>query len=542
VAAALLTSGLLLADSGRSGSATYDEVAYLEVASAWWREGTQERITRMGSPLSFWKLQQAPVLWALDRAGAGHLVDDPHNSQATVLPMVRLASIWIALAALLVTSAWAWDDHGPRAGLLSAWLFALSPNLLAHGALVTMEMPLIAGCAAMFWLFSRFLARGDRVAFWLCAVVGGFVFSCKFTAVVIPPLLGLAWWVELVRQGGASAIRKATLRVVPRMAGFLAVMLVANVVVTGGASLPISEGRGEHPSLGPPSSTLATLGRALLEAPIPQDWAGFARQMQHQRSGGPSYLLGERHMTGWWYYYLICLAVKVPPSLWLLVGARLVLRRRIPATAGDRMVVGVMLATLLLVSLGSSRNYGYRYVLFLAPAAIVWISGLAVAGRRGRALGWAGVVGQALAVASIHPYELSYFSPLVGGPEAGRHVLADSNLDWGQGLRSLARLQREQPPYRDLTVFYFGDTSPTHYGVAGDHHVVNAHGPLAPLPPLSGLQTTYVAVSRSLQFGPWGPAGHFRALDAIEPVAVLADHTMAIYRTADLRPSGGARH
>ena len=69
VLAALVGLGLM-ADSLRQSSATYDEVAYLRVAARWWRTGDQDEITRMGSPLTFWKLQQVPVLWALDRIGS----------------------------------------------------------------------------------------------------------------------------------------------------------------------------------------------------------------------------------------------------------------------------------------------------------------------------------------------------------------------------------------------------------------------------------------------------------------------------------------
>src|SRR4051812_35993652 len=58
--AALVGLGLMVDGLGRN-SATYDEVAYLRVAARWWRTGDQVEITRMGSPLTFWKLQQVPV-------------------------------------------------------------------------------------------------------------------------------------------------------------------------------------------------------------------------------------------------------------------------------------------------------------------------------------------------------------------------------------------------------------------------------------------------------------------------------------------------
>src|SRR4051812_40930709 len=74
--AAVVGLGLLI-HSLASTSATYDEVAYLRVAARWWRTGDQAEITRMGSPLTFWKVQQVPVLWALDLTGRRALVDDP---------------------------------------------------------------------------------------------------------------------------------------------------------------------------------------------------------------------------------------------------------------------------------------------------------------------------------------------------------------------------------------------------------------------------------------------------------------------------------
>jgi hypothetical protein len=411
--------------------------------------------------------------------------------------------------------------------MFAACLFALSPNLIAHGALATMDMMLVAGSAGMFVLWTRFLGTGRRRWFLATAALGGLVFSIKFTAILLPPLFGLAWWLERRRTDDRGAVR-LTARIGAGILGFLAVMALANVVVTGGARLPISEQSGGHPLLERRLGARgAALARAVVETPIPQDWAGFVRQMQHQRSGGPSYLMGERRMHGWWYYYFVCLAVKVPLSFWLLVAGRCCLRRA--SSVGDRLALTVIIGTLIIVALGSSRNYGFRYLLFLAPAAIVWLSALAEGGRWARRLAVAALVGQALAVATIHPYELTYFPLWVGGPEGGKYILSDSNLDWGQGAKALARLQERRPELRAATIFYFGDTDPAHYGVVGERLVLDAHD-RTPLPPELSVATPYVAVSRSLQYGPWGPAGYFRPLDAIRPVAVSDDHTIAVYR------------
>ena len=526
----------LMADSLHRSSATYDEVAYLRIAAEWWRTGRQEAITRMGSPLLFWKLQQAPVLWALDRTGRGAWVDDPIGHQRELLPIVRAWSLGAWLIAFGITAAWSRRLYGPRSMALAAVLFALSPDLLAHGPLATMEMPLTAAATAMFVLFWQFLRSGDRRAFWACAGAGGIAFSCKFTAVVLPPILAVAWWLDLIRRGGVGPWR-AGLRVGRGMVGFALVMALADFAATGFATIPLSPRTGTHPTIegrlhGRPGRVVARL----IETPIPRDWVGFATQMRHQRSGGPSYLLGERRMSGWRHYYLVALAVKTPLAFWLLLGSAIAIRLRgeVDPKARDALLPTAILLFLAIASAGSSRNYGVRYLLPLAPLAIVWVSALAESRRWARASGWLGACGYALAIASVHPHELSYFNALAGGSAGGHRVLADSNLDWGQGAKALARLQRLRPEFRDLTTYYFGDTDPSHYGVVGRCLVIDAGEVHPGLPPALSAETEYLAVSTSLQYGPWGPPGYFRDLDGLRPSAVLDDRTISIYRTADL--------
>ena len=322
--AALVGLGLLI-DASFASSATYDEVTYLKVAASWCAAQTadQSEIARMGSPLTFWKLQQAPILWFVDRTSHSAWIDNPVEHQQELLPLVRLGSSWIWLVAFAITVCWSRQSYGPRAMTLAAWLFALSPNLIAHGALATMELPLIAVSAAIFWLFCRFLETNRASWFWTAAAMSGVAFSCKFTAILIPPILAIIWWIScLQRKDHRWCI--FTRHVALLMAGFVLVMMLSNAALTGFVCLPLSKSHGHHPTLerwfGISGNNIAAL---LYETPLPQDWVGFANQMHHQASGGPSYLFGERRMNGWWYYYLVALAVKTPLCLlWLLIAAR----------------------------------------------------------------------------------------------------------------------------------------------------------------------------------------------------------------------------
>ncbi|AGA30415.1 ArnT family glycosyltransferase [Singulisphaera acidiphila] len=542
VLAGLLGLGLL-ADSIAASSASYDEVAYLKVAARWWRTGEQDEISRMGSPLVFWKLQQAPLLWILDHSGHRNWVDDPLEFQSRLLPLARLSSLWIWAVAWSLTVVWSRLLYGPRAMALAALLFVLSPNLLAHGALITMEMPLTACTTGLFLLFWRFLQAGDRRAFWGAAALAGLAMSCKYTTVIIPPMLGLIWWVDRWRSGERQPVR-LTFEVARGMSGFLVVMGLANLIVTGFAVLPLGLPQAEHRTLKQVvGATLRPWVDPAMQLPIPEELVGFANQLVRQREGGPSYLFGERRMTGWWYYYFVALAVKVPLTVGLLfLGRGLLLRRSLAANNHSWMLPTIIALFMAITAAGSSRNYGLRYLLPLAPLAIVWVSGLLEGSRRARTLAVIGVLGQAVAVFGIHPHELTYFNAIAGGPTGGRRILADSNLDWGQGLKSLVRLQRAEPALADMTLYYFGDTAPRHYGVAGTHYLISAVSVPENLPAKLSAGTEFLAVSASLQWGPWGPDDYFQELRGLTPVRMTDDQTIAIYRARDLPEASSVSH
>lgn len=525
----------LLIDAARSNSATYDEPLYLKTAAHWRRTGDDLEIVRVGSPLLFWKLQQAPTLWLFDRFGRREWVDEPIAHPADSLPLLRIGALWIWLVAWGTTTAWARRAWGRRAMVFAAWWFALSPNLIAHGSLLTMETPLIACAAVVFWTFREFLTQGRRRWFWVSAAFCGLAFSCKFTAIVFPPMLGAIWLgADLRRRSWKRAAAEVGLGLIV----FFATMLVANWFWTGFATAPASPNREAHQSLGRtlPAGWRKAAARAL-ETPIPRDWAGFAAQLRLQARGGTSYLFGERRQKGWSYYYFVALAVKTPLSLWIILSLRAFRSRRARRTeASDRRnavedaLPAAAFVFLAIAAAGSSRNYGLRYLLPLAPLTIVWGSAVVERGVWRRRFAWLALAGQAIALGASHPHELTFFNRLAGGPQGGRRILADSNLDWGQGCRALALRQRENPDLRDLTFYYFGDVDPASYGVIGKSYPIRADSWPRDLPKTFSPTTRYVAVSASLRFGPWGPPGYFRELDGRTPVEEVAGWAIEIFR------------
>jgi hypothetical protein len=155
-------------------------------------------------------------------------------------------------------------------------------------------------------------------------------------------------------------------------------------------------------------------------------------------------------LTGWWYFYLVALAVKTP--LPLLVAGTLGLagllregwRQRNPWHIAPAVLVVTML---VFASTFSRINIGIRHVLILYPFfafGAVWVLARAWAAlvrlRRPRLVA-AGKIGLLALLAwqlstlwTAYPDYLPYFNEAVAHPEA---VLVDSDLDWGQDLKRL---------------------------------------------------------------------------------------------------------
>ena len=198
--------------------------------------------------------------------------------------------------------------------------------------------------------------------------------------------------------------------------------------------------------------------------PAPALFRGVRPFLQHASGGHPAFLLGHVSQRGWWYYYLVVLAVKTPLPLLTLAIVGAVESVRASRTARWPALVPLAgVAAVLIVSIVSHVDLGVRIVLTIYPF-------LAVLAARGVVSAWARA-GSALvmrrtaivalvAAALVIPFQawpdyLAYFNP-VAGPRP-EHVLVDSNLDWGQDLYRLADTVRARH-IDSVRVHYFGSS------------------------------------------------------------------------------------
>lgn len=518
---ALLAIAALLAVSSLVGdSATFDEPSHLVSGMSCLKTGDY-RMAPDHPPLA--KIWAAGPLLLMDQRWpdaqtpswlAGRHYDLAKvwlfelNDGQRLLVVARSMMVVLLLGTCLSVYAAARTLFGPAAGLLALVLATFSPTLLAHGRLVTTDLPLALCSMLTLLAFARLMHKITCVRLLSAAVAIAALSLVKFSWPLVavgllgmvlvavarprPPELGwprqrlltrrlqrvaalaplglvlvLTTWVAIwscygwrydmmsedshAEPGSTEAEDHASLRA--RCDRFWEVMLTAE------------DGDGFLKRARIELTRLARARRILPEAYL----YGFSMAL-HTTARRSSYFMGEYSVQGRVGYFPLAFAIKTPIATMLLLAAGIaaIVRHRPLLRQEPILLAGLTLFALAygFAALGSHVNIGHRHILPLYPVVCV-LAGAPARWWSHRPARW--LIGASVAwlVAAnlwIHPHYLSYFNELIGGPANGHKYLADSNIDWGQDLKRLAEYAQERPQ-EPIQLAYFGSADPAAYGV-----------------------------------------------------------------------------
>ncbi len=373
------------------------------------------------------------------------------------------------LAALLLLVFFAararWGD-GPALFALS--LVALDPNLIAHAGVVHTDLGAALGFLATVLAWDRAWREPSPRRLLAAGLVLGLALTTKFSCIYLVPILLLQ---ALVGSRAEERPGRAAARA---LAGWGGIVLVAFAVVLGVYALVTSRmDRGEERQVihemvaGRGAAGLSRAIEALVDVspPLAHYVGGLAAvARQNAVGGGVNFLFGKSSPEGFPGYFFVAFLAKSSIAFLLLTAlllAGLVVGGK-PARA-DAALFLLPAGVLFLASIGTSYNIGIRHLLPVYP-----LLAMAGAGLFRRVAGAAGPIARPAMLAlcalpfvsfgeliRIHPHELSYFNPFAGGPEKGRAILSDSNVDWGLDLVRLGD-ELKRRGVTDPTVAYFG--------------------------------------------------------------------------------------
>lgn len=196
--------------------------------------------------------------------------------------------------------------------------------------------------------------------------------------------------------------------------------------------------------------------------------AGTLRRLD---SGSSSFAMGTYSLKGVWWYFPMALALKTPLAALLPASAGLWAVFRRPRSAFLWLVLPAIFY--FAAALMTKTQIGFRHIMPVMPF-LALLAGLGLdfifekGGGRGRKiLKWLlapFAVSWCCLLFITHPFYLSYFNELAGGPGNGWKYFVDSNYDWGQDLKPLGAGLKAigNPP---VILSYFGTAKPEYYGI-----------------------------------------------------------------------------
>jgi hypothetical protein len=397
----------------------------------------------------------------------------PYQPLDRLVMAARVMPALLGVLLLTVVYRWATDICGRWAGLLALFLAAFDPNLLAHATLATNDLAVTLACAATLFVFSRFLRRPDLRRALAAGFVLGLAQSTKLNAVLLLPVVGVfllvrAW--QVYRSHPRYRLLCFVIQsVIIFVIAFLTLWATYGFELRAITGLPFAIPAGSHMRL-------------------------WERVLRATGGGHPAFLMGEFSTQGWWYYFPVAFAIKTPlPTLLILltgVVRRIFARRRLTL---DELVLWAFVLLYGAFIIYTRLNIGYRHMLPVLPLLYVGVGSTEYGVRSRKHVSrivhqTSGITPYSLlltsnfllltwlAVSTLHiaPHYLAYFNALIGGPDQGYRYLVDSNLDWGQSFKALARYQQEYgtgPVYLSTYIEY--DAALRSYGLD-----------FVPLPPL----------------------------------------------------------
>ena len=384
----------------------------------------------------------------------------------------RYATIALSLLLALYVLKWSYELYGRNGALLSLSLYVFDPNLLAHGQLVTADLPAALMTTIALYHFWHFLKSGGKRQALFSAVTLGLSQLAKYSCVYLYPIF-------LAIAAIYYRFRRATEERKPDQSHslswnlchwFIVITFFAAVSIAtinlgfcfAGIGTPLSGYTLKDPIF---KNLQATPIVRNLPLPLPVPYVqGLDLVKFEERMGeawGNIYMAGQLRVNhhdgtlhGFPGYYFYAAFIKVPIAKQIIFLVALVgyFSRRGQPTARDLRREEIFLLVPILFywiyfNFFFNAQIGIRHVLPVFTLATIFCGRfLAAPESKLRRYGavilvaWAGI-----SALSYYPHFISYFNEFVPDRKLAYRHLADSNLDWRGNEWYLTEYVRRHP-------------------------------------------------------------------------------------------------
>jgi hypothetical protein len=420
-----------------------------------------------------------------------------NNDADKIIFWSRLPMLLLLIALGFFIYKWTKELYGKWSALFAVFLFSFSPTFIAHGRYVTTDVGAATAFFIAIYFFVKWLQFPTKKNLILAGIFFGLAQLIKFSLFLLVPYFGLLIliWIYIKWRENKNLLKPF----INYCLKFALIMIIGYVLVypvylfhVAGYPAEKQISDTQYHSSHFPFRPAAKLVEWMVEKPILRPYAqyllGLFMVFQRATGGNTTYFLGEVNNKGWFSYFPIVYAIKPPLALHIFtIIALLFLAWQVPKGFTRRILASlssilknyfteiamlIFLAVYWFVSIRSNLNIGVRHILPTFPFVYILISGQVkrifeyVKNTKkasyikilvGFLLFW-----YALSSLNIFPYYLTHFNEIIGGAKNGYIYVTDSNLDWGQDLKRLAKWVDEQQ-IKKIKVDYFGGATVEYY-------------------------------------------------------------------------------
>lgn len=430
------------------------------------------------------------------QAGAQFLYESGNNADR-IIQTSRFGPMLLTLILILFIFIWSKELIGRWWALLPAFLFAMSPTVLAHGHYVTTDLGAALGIFISTYYFVKFLINSNKRNLIWAGLAFGIAQLMKFSAVLLIPFLGVLAVIfalfVLREKRFVNLIKYIFATGIIFVIGFI---LVYAVYLPFTLNYPIEKQTSDTQFIltsfaGGNDGGLQTCKgmRCLADInimmtqnkvlrPFGEYMLGVLMVLQRSSGGNTSYFLGEVSAAGWWYYFPVVFALKEQIASLILIAFAFILaiwhilksksyklKSLFDYLATHFAEFSMMLFVVFYwaYSIKSPLNIGVRHILPTLPFIYIltasgikrWFNNGGSSQResfeskiksfkndilkisiKGVFVG-AIVVWYLAETLLVAPNFISYFNEFTGGTKNGYQYVTDSNYDWGQDLAKL---------------------------------------------------------------------------------------------------------
>ncbi len=362
----LAIAGVLAVSSLVGDSITFDELHHFTSGYSYLKTG-DFRLAAAISPLpkmwfawpvlltdNQWPAADSPAwrtgnVWAVGQAWLFEL-----NDGERLLLIARCMAVILLLGSCLAVYSLGARLFGPRAGLMALTMAVFSPTFLAHGRLVTTDLPVTLAVTLTLLAFARLLERITWLRVLLAAVVLAALSLTKYSWPLVLPALAIMGAAAVVRKQpipfglfpwASSVVGSRDLVLSGRGKQIAALIMVAalaaaavwlgiwtcfgwrysvfaenaspdaRMLVIKGADIPRSMDEAwdimfTHPEGGPiGGATAGFVGWGRKHRFLPEGYLYGLLGVRRATTGDPGYLIGQYTTTGWRSYFPTAFAI-----------------------------------------------------------------------------------------------------------------------------------------------------------------------------------------------------------------------------------------